>query len=81
MTDESNAILRAGELLAKLRAQIGNALVGQNAVVEQTIIALMRIADMCSIEGVPGLGKTLLVRALGAGHVSCAWREFSSRPT
>src|ERR1700730_493869 len=63
MNDESNTILRAGELLAKLRAQIGNALVGQTAVVDQTIIALM-VSGHVLIEGVPGLGKTLLVRAL-----------------
>jgi MoxR-like ATPase len=63
MIAESNAILRAGELLAKLRAQIGNALVGQKAIVEQTIIALI-VSGHVLIEGVPGLGKTLLVRAL-----------------
>jgi MoxR-like ATPase len=63
MTDESPAIARAGELLAKLRAQIAHALVGQQGVVDQTIIALM-VAGHVLIEGVPGLGKTLLVRAL-----------------
>jgi len=63
MTDESPAISRAGELLAKLRAQIAHALVGQQSVVEQTMIALM-VAGHVLIEGVPGLGKTLLVRAL-----------------
>jgi MoxR-like ATPase len=63
MIDESPAIARAGELLAKLRTQIARALVGQEAVVEQTIIALM-VAGHVLIEGVPGLGKTLLVRAL-----------------
>src|SRR5580704_18843827 len=63
MNDESSAIIKAGELLAKLRTQIGNALVGQAAVVEQTIIALI-VSGHVLIEGVPGLGKTLLVRAL-----------------
>jgi MoxR-like ATPase len=63
MTEESPAITRAGELLQKLRAQIGNALVGQEAVVDQTLIALL-VAGHVLIEGVPGLGKTLLVRAL-----------------
>jgi MoxR-like ATPase len=63
MTDESPAIARAGELLAKLRAQIAHALVGQQGVVDQTIIALM-VAGHVLLEGVPGLGKTLLVRAL-----------------
>jgi MoxR-like ATPase len=63
MTDESPAITRAGELIAKLRAQVAHALVGQQAVVDQTIIALM-VAGHVLVEGVPGLGKTLLVRAL-----------------
>jgi MoxR-like ATPase len=63
MTEDSPAISRAGELLARLRAQIGNALVGQRAVVDQTLIALL-VAGHVLIEGVPGLGKTLLVRAL-----------------
>ena len=49
---------------AKLRTQIAHALVGQAAtVVDQTIIALL-VAGHVLIEGVPGLGKTLLVRAL-----------------
>src|SRR5882724_2162472 len=63
MNDESNTILRAGELLAKLRASVGKALVGQTAVVDQTIIALC-VSGHVLVEGVPGLGKTLLVRAL-----------------
>src|ERR1700723_840189 len=63
MTAESNSIVRAGELLSKLRTQIGNALVGQNEVVDQVIIALI-VSGHVLIEGVPGLGKTLLVRAL-----------------
>jgi MoxR-like ATPase len=63
MNTEPNSIARAGELLAKLRAQIGNALVGQSVVVDQTLIALL-VSGHVLIEGVPGLGKTLLVRAL-----------------
>src|SRR5713226_4931257 len=63
MNDESNTILRAGELLAKLRDSVGKALVGQTAVVDQTIIALC-VSGHVLVEGVPGLGKTLLIRAL-----------------
>jgi len=62
MNDEST-IQRAGELLARLTTQIGHALVGQQAIVEQTIAALL-VSGHVLIEGVPGLGKTLLVRAL-----------------
>jgi MoxR-like ATPase len=63
MTAESNSIARAGEVLSKLREQIGNALVGQSEAVDQIIIALI-VSGHVLIEGVPGLGKTLLVRAL-----------------
>ena len=46
-----------------LRAAIGQAMVGQAAVIEQVLIALVASGHVL-IEGVPGLGKTLLVRAL-----------------
>eukprot|EP01036_Dinobryon_divergens_P040832 gene40832-54041_t len=50
--------------LGKLKAAIGQAIVGQNEVVEQLLIGLLA-GGHCLIEGVPGLGKTLLVRTLG----------------
>jgi len=49
--------------LATLQAQIGRALVGQHEVISQTLVALAACGHVL-IEGVPGLGKTLLVRAL-----------------
>jgi MoxR-like ATPase len=60
---ESNAVNRAAELLERLRAAIGLALVGQPQVVEQVLVTIMS-SGHALIEGVPGLGKTLLVRAL-----------------
>ena len=63
MEAESNNIDKAAELLARLREAIGQALVGQSAVVEQVVLALAASGHVL-IEGVPGLGKTLLVRAL-----------------
>jgi len=52
------------EQLASLRQAIGQAIVGQSEVVEQLLIGLLA-GGHCLIEGVPGLGKTLLVRTLG----------------
>ena len=49
---------------AAVRAEIGKAIVGQDAVVEGTLIALFAGGHVL-LEGVPGLGKTLLVRTLG----------------
>lgn len=62
-TEQASPVLRAAELLARLRQEIGKALVGQTAVIDQVIIALVASGHVL-LEGVPGLGKTLLVRAL-----------------
>ena len=50
--------------LGALRAAIAQAVVGQEDVVEQLLIGLFA-GGHCLLEGVPGLGKTLLVRSLG----------------
>ena len=50
--------------LGTLRSAIAQAIVGQDEVVEQLLIALLA-GGHCLLEGVPGLGKTLLVRSLG----------------
>ena len=50
--------------LDDLRRAIATAIVGQNDVVEQLLIGLLA-GGHCLLEGVPGLGKTLLVRTLG----------------
>jgi MoxR-like ATPase len=50
--------------LAQVRSAIGQAIVGQRETVEQLLIGLLA-GGHCLLEGVPGLGKTLLVRSLG----------------
>ncbi len=52
------------ERLGQVRQAIGRAIVGQAEVVEQLLIGLLA-GGHCLIEGVPGLGKTLLARTLG----------------
>src|SRR6478752_7279190 len=63
MEIESNTITKAAELLQRLKGAIGQAVVGQDAIIEQVLVALVASGHVL-IEGVPGLGKTLLVRAL-----------------
>jgi MoxR-like ATPase len=63
MENESDTTARAAELVERLRGAIGRAMVGQNAVIKQVVAALAASGHVL-IEGVPGLGKTLLVRAL-----------------
>ena len=60
---ELEAAGEAATMLGRLRSAIGQAMVGQPAVIEQVLIALVASGHVL-IEGVPGLGKTLLVRAL-----------------
>jgi MoxR-like ATPase len=71
MENESDPTVSAAALLEQLKAAIGEAMVGQNAVIEQVVAALAASGHVL-IEGVPGLGKTLLVRslakALALGH-------------
>jgi len=52
------------DIFAALRAEIGRVIVGQDHVVEQVLWALFADGHVL-LEGVPGLGKTLLVRTLG----------------
>jgi MoxR-like ATPase len=56
LTDAANAI-------SALRREVGNSVLGQSEVIDQVIVALLACGHVL-IEGVPGLGKTLLVRAL-----------------
>ncbi|MEO3758491.1 MoxR family ATPase [Mycobacterium sp. B14F4] len=55
----------AREALLALRAEIGKAVVGQDAVVSGLVIALLCRGHVL-LEGVPGVAKTLLVRTLAA---------------
>lgn len=62
-TAGTDPITQAAELLGQLRREIGHAVVGQEAAIDQVLVTLVASGHVL-IEGVPGLGKTLLVRAL-----------------
>jgi MoxR-like ATPase len=56
---------RAREALSAVRTEVGKAVVGQDATVSGLVIALLCRGHVL-LEGVPGVAKTLLVRALSA---------------
>ena len=53
-----------GEKSRQLLAEIGKDMIGQEDVVEDTVIAMVSGGNVL-LEGVPGVGKTRLVRSLG----------------
>ena len=77
-TDAATDISNAKVLLSDLRTAIGRAVVGQSDVIEQVLIALVASGHVL-IEGVPGLGKTLLVRALSQS-LSLAYARVQFTP-
>lgn len=67
MTDDLHN--RAAGLLAKvatLRQQLREQVIGQEALIEDLLVAVMAGGHVL-LEGLPGLGKTLLVRSLARG--------------
>ncbi len=60
---EEEEVTRLLEKLPALRAEIGKVIIGQRAVVEELLVTFIA-GGHCLLEGLPGLGKTLLIRTL-----------------
>jgi MoxR-like ATPase len=63
MTNNQEPFAQAAKVAAAMRTEVAKALIGQKDVVDAVLVALLAGGHVL-IEGVPGLGKTLLVRAL-----------------
>lgn len=75
MSDDTSREARleqASALANNLLQEIKKALIGQDLIIEQVLVALIARGHVL-IEGVPGLGKTLLVRSLA----KCFGGQFS----
>ena len=72
--------VRATELLRKvhdLRTQVVSQVLGQERLVDDLLVALLAGGHVL-LEGLPGLGKTLLVRSLGQGlGLDCSRIQFT----
>ena len=67
-----------GERVNAVRAEVGKAFIGQEEILDQVLMALLAGGHVL-LEGVPGLGKTLLVRAL-AQALGCAHARVQFTP-
>ena len=66
------------ETAANIEAQVGNLIVGQNDLIRQTLITLIAGGNAL-LEGVPGLGKTILVRSLSQA-IDCTFSRIQFTP-
>jgi MoxR-like ATPase len=71
-------VQRIADVIEQIRREVGKVLVGQEEIVEGVLIALVAQGHVL-IEGVPGLGKTLLVRAL-ARVLSLQYKRIQFTP-
>lgn len=72
---DATALVAACE---KIREQVGRVVVGQDAVIEQLLIAILARGH-CLLEGVPGLAKTLMVHTL-ADSMDLSFRRIQFTP-
>ena len=66
------------ETAASIEKEVGRVIVGQKVLVRQTLITLLAGGNAL-LEGVPGLGKTMLVRTL-AQAINCAFSRIQFTP-
>src|SRR2546425_3130692 len=82
MTVETKELARrieqASTVLARVRSEVGRAIVGQHAMVDRLLVGLLSGGHIL-LEGVPGLAKTLAVKSL-ADSLSLKFRRIQFTP-
>ena len=65
LTEVRDRMASARRSFADVKSELGRVIVGHHDLIEQVFVALV-CGGHCLLEGVPGLGKTLVVRSLAA---------------
>ena len=76
--EATRRIERAAEILNRVSAEVGRAVVGQREMVDRLLVGLLTGGHVL-LEGVPGLAKTLAVKSL-ADAVSLKFRRIQFTP-
>src|SRR5207247_51069 len=74
----SRRIENAGDVLGRVRSEVGRAVVGQQTMVDRLLVGLLTNGHVL-LEGVPGLAKTLAVKSL-ADSLSLKFRRIQFTP-
>lgn len=74
----SEAIKKLAQAAARIKANIGQVLVGKEDVIELTLAAILSGGHIL-IEDVPGIGKTTLARSL-ANSLDCVFKRIQCTP-
>jgi MoxR-like ATPase len=81
-TDTSQGARLAPEAFADraraIEAEVGKVIVGQRELVRQTLVGLLANSHVL-LEGVPGLGKTMLIRTIG-DVIDCTFNRIQFTP-
>jgi MoxR-like ATPase len=70
--------MQSPESMQRLRAEVSRVVVGQEAIVERLLIALL-VRGHVLVEGLPGLAKTLLVKTL-ASAIDASFKRIQFTP-
>ncbi|MFN2199027.1 MAG: AAA family ATPase [Anaerolineales bacterium] len=78
MSDEGLSADRFREAAEQIENEVGKVIVGQRELVRHTLVTLLAGGNAL-LEGVPGLGKTMLVRTLSEA-IDCAFARIQFTP-
>ena len=78
LKEATNRIAAQGELVTKIREEVGKVIVGQEKLVDRLVLAMITDGHIL-LEGVPGLAKTLSVNTL-AKTLGLDFRRISFTP-
>jgi MoxR-like ATPase len=78
LKEATKRIERAGEILHRVRTEVGRAVVGQHQMVDRLLVGVLTGGHVL-LEGVPGLAKTLAVKSL-ADSLTLKFRRIQFTP-
>ncbi len=76
--ESARRIEHAGEVLGRVRTEVGRAVVGQHVMIDRLLVGLLTGGHVL-LEGVPGLAKTLAVKSL-SDALSLSFRRIQFTP-